>query len=91
VRTTQLQIIFVAWVLLSTHLFYRFLFRERGALQNVKDIRLEEHMRIAHKQKKHETFLRNQLLDELHTDFVQSIIKPIRDLTGAMLMTNCWK
>jgi hypothetical protein len=64
------------------------LFRERAALQNVKDIREEEQLRIANKQKKHETFLRNQLLDELHTDFVHGVVKPISVLTGIRILLN---
>jgi hypothetical protein len=46
-------------------------------------------MRIAYKQKKHETFLRKQLLDDLHDELVQSIVEPLRVWTGAMLIKTC--
>jgi hypothetical protein len=45
-------------------------------------------MRIAHKQKKHEMFLRKQLLDDLHKELVQGIVEPLRVWTGAMLIMN---
>mmetsp|Transcript_28592 Transcript_28592/g.59782 ORF Transcript_28592/g.59782 Transcript_28592/m.59782 type:complete len:88 (+) Transcript_28592:870-1133(+) len=62
--------------------------RERDALQFVKNIRQEEHMRIAHKQKKHEMFLRKQLLDELHNDLIQSIVEPLRMWTESGLLSH---
>ncbi len=52
----------------------------------MKNIRHEEHMRIANKKKRHDMFLRKQMLDDLHDDFVHSIAEPLRVWTGAIFM-----
>ncbi len=63
-------------------------FRERDALNRVNELRQEEQKRIEEKEKKHQTFLRKQIIEDLHDDLVQNVVQPLKVWTGEKIRTH---
>jgi len=62
--------------------------RERDALNRVNELRQEEQQRIESKEKKHQTFLRKQIIDDLHDDLIQNVVEPLKIWTDALVSQN---
>ncbi len=60
-------------------------FREQKALNRVNELRQEEHKRMEEKEKKHQTFLRKQIIDDLHDDLIQNVVEPLKMWTGEIV------